>query len=380
MDRRTFLRVALGGIAGSVAYARVARRCGSAAWAAGECVGHPPPAYSIIPVVGDGKWIWRDPPERTGYLEPRPYEVEVGVEFQGTGPALQLRATTTAPTEHPEQRIDDVRVEALGCEAALRELAPGAGQLMLAAPRIEAGQIVRAVARYRVTLFKHYHGYQRDQFPYAQTVPPDVRRAYLGRSPGIETDSPEVRRLAAQWSSGLTHPWEIAEQFARCVPEHIEARIGRYTSVTTALRQRVGDCEERSATFVALCRAVGIPARLVWVPNHNWAEFYLTDRDGQGHWIAAHTSCYSWFGWVGAHELVLQKGDRIHVPERRRQFRLLEDWASWVGSRPHVRWTAALRPLPMEGSDDAGPGARWKDDKGEWVLIGEHPDDRYLRR
>ena len=29
--------------------------------------------------------------------------------------------------------------------------------------------------------------------------------------------------------------------------------------------------------LVALCRAGGIPARLVWVPNHNWAEFY----DGQ---------------------------------------------------------------------------------------------------
>lgn len=380
MDRRTFLGLATGSLAAGVACGWAGRCWLSRGCRASECVLDPPPAYSIIPVVGDGKWIWRDPPEQTGYLEPRPYQVEVGIELHGTGAAQQLRATTTAPTEHPEQRIDDVRIETLGCEAVLRELAPGAAQLLLAAPRIEAGQVVRAVARYRLTLFKHYQGYERDQFPYAQSVPPDVRRAYLGRSPGIEADSPEVRRLAAEWRGGLTHPWEIAERFARMVPEHIEARIGRYTSVTTALREQVGDCEERSATFVALCRAVGIPARLVWVPNHNWAEFYLTDRDGQGHWIAAHTSCYSWFGWVGAHELVLQKGDRIRVPERNRQYRLLEDWASWIGARPRVRWTASLQPLPPEGSDDPGPGARWKDEKGEWLLVGEHPDDKYMRR
>ena len=71
-----------------------------------------------------------------------------------------------------------------------------------------------------------------------------------------------------------------------------------------------------SAVFVALCRAAGIPARLVWIPNHNWAEFYLTDKDGKGHWIPAHTACYFWFGWTGVHELVLQKGDRIRLPER----------------------------------------------------------------
>ena len=28
-----------------------------------------PPAFSITPVIGDGKWIWRDPPTDTGYLE-----------------------------------------------------------------------------------------------------------------------------------------------------------------------------------------------------------------------------------------------------------------------------------------------------------------------
>ena len=41
-----------------------------------------PPAFSVTPVVGDGKWIWRDPPDETGYLEPREYEVSIGMQFE----------------------------------------------------------------------------------------------------------------------------------------------------------------------------------------------------------------------------------------------------------------------------------------------------------
>jgi hypothetical protein len=161
--------------------------------------------------------------------------------------------------------------------------------------------------------------------------------------------------------------------------QHIRARAGIYTSVVAALRDRVGDCEERAAVFVALCRAAGIPARLVWIPNHNWAEFGLCDEAGQLRWIPAHTSCYSWFGWTGAHELVLQKGDRIQVPEKRRPQRLLADWAQWQGARPRLRWAAELTPLPAELGADPGPGHRRKDEKGEWVVIGGHALDPYLR-
>jgi hypothetical protein len=135
-----------------------------------------------------------------------------------------------------------------------------------------------------------------------------------------------------------------------------------------------------SAMFVALCRAGGIPARLVWVPNHNWAEFYLTDQQGQGHWIPAHTACYFWFGWTGAHELVLQKGDRLQVPERKGYFRLLEDWAQWMGKRPAVRYPAELVPKPSAPGADAGPGCRSKIETGEWQVVGNHPLNRYVRR
>jgi hypothetical protein len=380
MLRRDFLRICVSG-GGAV---------GLAQWPAASepnCLAHRglsdpqrPPAFSVIPVVGDGHWIWTEPPGDVGYLEPRPYTLKIGIEMEGVGNADSLLATTPVPVGHPEQKIEEFNLETKGCEAVVRELAPGMGQLFLSAESIAKGDVVSAIAQYKLSLLKQYHKYERDQFPALQKPAAEVRKAYLQDSPGIQTGSRQVRALAAQLTEGLTHPWDIAQRFANWIPQNIRPQIGSYTSVTTALDKRLGDCEEMAGVFVALCRAVGIPARLVWVPNHNWAEFFLVDGDGKERWIPAHTACYSWFGWTGAHELVIQKGDRVHVPEQHKRVRLLEDWMQWGGRKPRTRFVAELTPQPPVEGEDAGPGRRVKDAKGEWQVVGNHPLDRYIRR
>lgn len=339
-----------------------------------------PPVRSIVPVVGDGKYIWNDPPtDQTGYLEPRPYQLKVGMRLEGTGPATQIMATTAAPVEHPEQAITGYDLDGAGCRVALRALSREAGQVVLSAPGIVEGQVIVGAALFRLTLHKSYQGYERDRFPAEQEFPKDFRKLYMYDSPGIQTRGRDVRELAVKIAGQIDHPWDKARAYYGWVWENIRARTGPYTSVVEALRDRVGDCEERAAVFVALCRVSGIPARLVWVPNHNWAEFFLLDEQGEGHWIPAHTSAYNWFGWTGAHELVLQKGDSIYVPEKRKEYRLLADWMQWQGARPKAHYFAELTPLPPEGGAEAGPGARSKDEKGEWLVVKNHPLDKYTR-
>lgn len=380
MDRRCFVR-------GS---------CVAGLSAIGSTLGHHPtggslashterafPVHAIIPVVGDGKWIWTEPPEdSTGYLEPRQYDLKVGVQLRGTGTATQIRATTVAPLELVGQKIESLQVRTQGCTARIRTVNPLAGQLFLSAPSIVAGQVIAAVAHYRLVLYKDYHGYSKDHFSSSQPkLPKAFRHQYLYDSPGIQTRIRAVRDVVTEIATQIEHPWDKAKAFHRWVWENIKGKPQDYTSVVAALKDRVGDCEERAATFVAFCRAAGIPARLVWVPNHNWAEFFLTDSQGNGHWIPAHTSAYSWFGWTGAHELTLQKGDSIVVPEKRKPQRLLADWMQWQGARPKVRYLAEFTPVLSSTSIavDAGPGARRKDDRGAWIRVGNHPLDPYCR-
>jgi len=339
------------------------------------------PSYSVIPVVGDGRWIWTRPPEGpTGYLEPRKFRVKIGIELQGAGRATQIRASTPVPVGHPEQTIESAQASATAGQANLRELPPAGGQLVFSLPEIHAGQTVRAEAELVLTLRKEYHNYRPELFPARQQPPREIQNNYFRDSPGIQSSHALVRDLARELTAGKTHPWDMARAFAEWIPRNIQPQLGSYTSVTAALENRRGDCEEMAGVFVALCRAKEIPARLVWVPNHAWSEFYLTDTDGIGHWIPAHTACYAWFGWNGAHELVLQKGDRYQFPERRDRLRLLDDWLQWVGRRPQVRFTGELTPLADETNTDPGPGARVKDATGEWKLTGAHPLDAQLRR
>jgi hypothetical protein len=51
----------------------------------------------------------------------------------------------------------------------------------------------------------------------------------------------------------------------------------------------------------------------------------------------------------------------------------------WLGAKPEVRYFAELAPLPPETGVDAGPGARSKDEKGEWLVSGSHPLDKFTR-
>ena len=352
----------------------------TATWPVAERVVADPPAYSIIPVVGDGKWIWTEPPDKTGYLEPRPFQLQVGIEIQGTGSAAAVKATTPVPVEFPEQTVRSVSVRTEGCQAFIRQISPGAAQLVLSAPALARYQTVAAAVTMQLTLHKQYQAFSAERFPATQPDPPKVfRKQFLYDSPGIQTRLPRVQQLSQQLAADHQHPWDQAQAFYTWVWENIRARIGTYTSVKRALQNRAGDCEERAAVFVALCRAAHIPARLVWVPNHNWAEFFLVDEEESGHWIPAHTACYSWFGWTGAHELVLQKGDNIRVPEKRKPQRLSRDWTQWVGARPQVSYRAELKPLPAAPGADPGPGARRKSARGQWDLKHDHESDYRLR-
>ena len=76
----------------------------------------------------------------------------------------------------------------------------------------------------------------------------------------------------------------------------------------------VGDCEELSSLFIAICRAAGVPARAVWIPGHTYPEFYLVDEQGEGHWYPCQIAGAGHdFGRMPESKPILQKGDRFRI-------------------------------------------------------------------
>jgi hypothetical protein len=107
--------------------------------------------------------------------------------------------------------------------------------------------------------------------------------------PLVQSNHPEIVRLARRLARGQRDPRVVAERINRWVYDSLEKRITfGIPSALQVLHARAGDCNEHAQLFVALARAAGIPARvdggLTYIDGkfyyHAWPEIYLRD------WVA----------------------------------------------------------------------------------------------
>jgi len=122
---------------------------------------------------------------------------------------------------------------------------------------------------------------------------PDASR-YVGPEPLIESDDPAIRAEAERAVGKITGTRARAERLTRYVNGLLEKKpTMSIPSAREVLRTKVGDCNEHTALFVAMARAIGIPARidvgLVFVRGafyyHAWPEVYIDDGNGRGLWL-----------------------------------------------------------------------------------------------
>jgi Transglutaminase-like superfamily len=118
--------------------------------------------------------------------------------------------------------------------------------------------------------------------------------AFIGPEPLIESDAPEIIAEAQRAVRGITGRRAQAERLTRYVNGLLEKKpTVSIPSAREVLRTRVGDCNEHTALFVAMARAVGIPARiavgLVFVRGafyyHAWPEVYIDEGNHRGLWL-----------------------------------------------------------------------------------------------
>lgn len=115
----------------------------------------------------------------------------------------------------------------------------------------------------------------------------DLYTKFTKPEPLIESDNSKIINEAQNLTNGLSNPADMASRIYNYVImylHYVEQEEER--GALWALNSSIGDCSEYSYLFVALCRAVGIPARVnagfAFYPNgqtvqdgHMWAEYYL---------------------------------------------------------------------------------------------------------
>jgi hypothetical protein len=124
----------------------------------------------------------------------------------------------------------------------------------------------------------------------AERADPDAAR-YLAAEAFIESDAPEIIAEAAKAVNGITGTRARAERLTRYVNALLEKKpTVSLPSAREVLRTKVGDCNEHTALYVAMARALGIPARiavgLVYIHGafyyHAWPEVYIQEGLGIG--------------------------------------------------------------------------------------------------
>jgi len=130
-------------------------------------------------------------------------------------------------------------------------------------------------------------------------------------------------KLSRTIGQDAENAWAEVEAVYDWVQANIKYENGRLKGALAALKDGTGDCEELSSLFIALCRAKGIPARTVWVPEHCYAEFYLEDENGNGFWFPCQPAGDKAFGEMPFQYVILQKGDNFSFPGDRKKYRYL---------------------------------------------------------
>ena len=274
--------------------------------------------------------------------QPAAIRYERGMVIKAEGGAFRnIVGTRTVPMNWPDQQVVRVVKEELPPGASVSDnTIEGVGrQMLVKIPSLAAGKEARVVVTFEI-----------QPLPSPPAVDPAALRlpsasaldrklsAYLAPSAYIESDDPGVRKTAEEVAGGQTGAWEKVQAIHQWVKQNVKfaASAGKDRGAAQTLRTRTtGDDADPKSLAVALCRAVGIPARLVMIArpgasDHCYYEFYLADAGESGYWLAADAIVEASLRPAkSARSVILQKGDNVTIidpqTKRRVKHRFLAD-------------------------------------------------------
>ena len=262
-----------------------------------------------------------------------------------SGPCTGIVGYAPLPVAWPEQEISVAEEDISPACRVKNEMVEGTVKVMVVSiPQLPAGQEAKALLTYEIR--RHALIAPTDtgiyEMPESRKLPRDIR-PYLAPSPKIESSNPKIKAAAKEITSEKEKAWQKVEAIYDWVRAKVGHQKGPVKGALAALRDGNGDVEDSTSLFIALCRAAGVPARTVWVPDHCYPEFYLLDDDGKGHWFPCEMDGNRSFGGINETRPILQKGDNFRPPYDRRDWqRYLAEYLTGTGGKPKAKFVRQL--------------------------------------
>ena len=227
-------------------------------------------------------------------------------------------ATFPLPRVWPEQevRLIESNIDPLFSRWQQRDLDGLVSQFVSQAVSVPPGTIASALFTFELTRYRITGPTETDSLIAPKRPDRDLRQ-FLASSPYIDPGSARIRAAVREINeTPASTDWARVETVYDWVRDKVSYVEGDIKSADDALKDGTGDCEELTSVFIAICRAMRIPARMVHVLMHCYPEFYLEDAEGVGHWIPCQAAGTRMFGSMEEYRPILQKGDRFKTPEQ----------------------------------------------------------------
>ena len=126
-----------------------------------------------------------------------------------------------------------------------------------------------------------------------QDIPKDIKEKYLADDEKYQVNSKVIQDVIQQVVGNEKNPYWILRNIHQYLIGHLHYIMdGAWDTAPTVLTNKHGSCSEYSFTFIALCKAAGLPTRYV---GSTWDRKELAYMDDVYHrWVEVYLPNYGW--------------------------------------------------------------------------------------
>ncbi|MDR1269562.1 MAG: transglutaminase-like domain-containing protein [Planctomycetaceae bacterium] len=263
----------------------------------------------------------------------------------------EAKVMIPVPTDWFEQEVLKINEEktdtALSNNIRYRIVNNGAKEMILTLGRMRPHRKVEVIVDFELLNYELLPPDNPEDYVIPKRTPNGLE-SYLKESPTIECNKLQFAKMFSEITKDKTTDWDKIESLYTFVQNNVQydeagknrPAKGAWAVINMPEGAWEGDCKDMSCLFVALCRAGKIPARIVRLPEHCYAEFYLElkpeltasnlSKDSsnaaarntkkpatpQGFWFPCQVAGSYSFGGIPEQQPILQKGDSFPDPDK----------------------------------------------------------------